>query len=166
MTKVLVAYMSSTGNTKKVAEAIYGAISAEKELKPISEVEDLGGYDLAFLGFPTRMMGPDKKAKKLLERHCTQGRKVALFVTHGAREDEPDVQEWMAKFKQAASGAELVGAFDCQGQMASGVKTVIKIFGDKELKAKVRADSSAGQPDEARLERARAFATETMSRLG
>ncbi len=28
--KVLVAYMSKTGNTKKVAEAIYGEITGEK----------------------------------------------------------------------------------------------------------------------------------------
>src|SRR5512137_1891517 len=69
MTRVLVAYMTSTGNTKKVAEAIYGEISAEKEIKPIQEVQSLGGYDLAFLGFPTHGYGPDKKTREMIARH-------------------------------------------------------------------------------------------------
>ena len=50
--KVLVAYMSKTGNTKKVAEVIYDEIQGEKEIKTIEEVESLNSYDLAFLGFP------------------------------------------------------------------------------------------------------------------
>jgi flavodoxin len=33
--KVLVAYMSQTGNTKKVADAIYGALPEPREIKPI-----------------------------------------------------------------------------------------------------------------------------------
>src|SRR4030042_5468710 len=75
--KVLVAYMSSTGNTKKIAEAIYGEIAAEKEIKLIGEVEDIGAYDLTFLGFPTHGYGPDKKTKAFLETLCKAGKKVA-----------------------------------------------------------------------------------------
>jgi flavodoxin len=125
--KVLVAYMSSTGNTKKVAEAIYGEITSEKEIRRIEDVQDIGIYDLSFLGFPTRQFGPDKKTKEFLEKQCKEGRKVALFVTHCAPEDVPEVQEWMAKFKQAAAGANLVGFFDCQGELAKGVEMVMKI---------------------------------------
>jgi len=163
--KVLVAYMSSTGNTKKIAEAIYGEIAAEKEIKPVSEVENLGGYDLSFLGFPTHGYGPDKKTKALLGGLCKDGRKVALFVTHSAPEDEPEVAEYMAKFRQAASGAELVGTFDCQGQLAKGVKFIMKISPNKKLRSDAKRDNSHGQPDESRLEKARAFAREAMSRV-
>ena len=88
--KVLVAYKSSTGNTKKVAEAIYSEITGEKELKRIEDVQDIGIYDLSFLGFPTHQFGPDKKTKEFLEKQCTGGRKVALFVTHCAPEDAPE----------------------------------------------------------------------------
>jgi len=164
MTKVLVAYVTATGNTKKVAEAIYGEISADKEIKPIRDVQDIGGYDLAFLGFPTHGYGPDKKTVKIIESHCTKGRKVALFVTHAAPEDEPEVPEWMAKFKQAAAGAELVGFFDCQGQLSGGAKFIMKLM-SKKTREDARKDSSLGQPDQTRLDRARAFARETMSRL-
>lgn len=165
MTKILVAYMTSTGNTKKVAEAIYEEIPAEKEIKPISEVQDIGGYDLAFLGFPTHGYGPDKKTKKILEKHCTEGRKVALFVTHAAPENESEVPEWMAKFKEAAGGAELVGFFDCQGQLAKSAKFIMSIAPNKKLRADAKKDNSFGQPDQTRLDNARSFAKETMSRL-
>jgi len=159
--KVLVAYMTSTGNTKKVAEAIYGEIEAEKEIKPISDVQDVGSYDLAFLGFPTHGYGPDKKTKKILGDLCTMDRKVALFVTHGAPESEPEVQQWMEKFKDAAKGAEVVGLFDCQGQLAASAKFVMRLMGKKQ-RDEARRDNSQGQPDQTRLERARAFARDTM----
>lgn len=163
--KVLVAYMSSTGNTKKIAEAIYGEIAADKEIKAVSEVESLGGYDLAFLGFPTHGYGPDKKTKAILEKLCKDKKKVALFVTHAAPETEPEVAEYIAKFKQAASGAEIVGTFDCQGQLASGVKFIMKISPNKKLRSDAKRDNSKGQPDENRIEKARTFAKDTVSRI-
>ncbi len=165
MTRVLVAYLSSTGNTKKVAEAIYGEISAEKEIKPIREVQDIEGYDLAFLGFPTHGYGPDKKTRAMIERLCTKGKKVALFVTHGAPENEPEVPEWMVKFRQAAANAELVGFFDCQGQLAKSAKFIMSISPNKKLRADAKKDNSLGQPDKTRLDKARSFAAETMSQF-
>lgn len=164
--KVLVAYMSSTGNTKKVAEAIYGEITSEKEIMRIEDVQDIGIYDLSFLGFPTRQFGPDKKTKEFLEKQCKEGRKVALFVTHCAPENVPEVPEWMAKFKQAAAGGNLVGFFDCQGELAKGVEMVMKIAPKKEIRFFAKNHNSKGQPDEARLMRAREFARDTMNRVG
>lgn len=164
--KVLVAYMSSTGNTKKIAEAIYGEIPSEKEIRPIGEVQDIGAYDLSFLGFPTHGYGPDKKTVAHLERLCKDGRKVALFVTHGAPENEPEVQGWMAKFKQAAAPAEVVAVSDYQGQLAKGVKLFMKISPNKKLRSDAKRDNSQGQPDQTRVERARAFARETVGRVG
>ena len=81
--KVLVAYMSRTGNTKKVAEAIYGAIPQPKEIKRVEDVTSLEGYDLAFLGFPMHSFGPDKPVKTFLETHV-KDRAIALFITHMA----------------------------------------------------------------------------------
>ena len=164
--KVLVAYMSKTGNTKKVAEAIYHEISQDKELKRIEEVTDIGPYDLCFLGFPMRQLGPDKKTKELLQRYCTNGRKVALFVTHAAPEDYEELPQWLERFRQASSGADLVGLFDCQGQMAAGVKFVLRISTNKKYRMWAKMDSSRGQPDAARLEKARAFSRRTMLQLG
>jgi len=163
--KVLVAFMSKTGNTKKVAEAIYGEISGEKELKRIEDVQDIGIYDLSFLGFPTHQFGPDKKTEQFLREQCIQGRKVALFVTHCAPEDVPELPQWMEKFKQEAAGANLVGFFDCQGQLAKSIETMMKIAPKKEIRFFARNHHSEGQPDETRLARARVFARETLARV-
>ncbi|MGQ9514924.1 MAG: flavodoxin family protein [Thermoproteota archaeon] len=155
--KVLVAYMSRTGNTKKVAEAIYGAIPQPKEIKRIEDLTSLEGYDLSFLGFPIHAFGPDKEAKTFLETHV-KGRTTALFITHMAPEDAPPLQGWIKKFRDSAIGANIIGIFDCQGQLNSRpLKFIMRLM---------RSDSSQGQPDEKRLERARAFAKEMMNKLG
>ncbi len=161
----MVAYMSKTGNTKKIAEAIYGEIPADKEIKPIAEVQDITQYGLAFLGFPVHGYGPDKKTKELLSKLCTKGAKVALFVTHAAPENDSEVPEVMAKFKQAASGADIVGCFDCQGQLAGGVKLFMKISMNKKLMADAKRDNSKGQPDASRVEKAKVFARETLQKF-
>ena len=112
--KVLVAYMSKTGNTKKVAEAIFEEIGDEKEIKTVDGVDSVEGYDLAFLGFPIHNLGPDKKTVKFLEKHCVNGRTVALFITHASPEGHEDLPPMLDKFRQAASGTNIVDMFDCQ----------------------------------------------------
>jgi len=67
--KVLVAYMSQTGNNKEIAEAIFGAIPYPKEIKRVEDVASLEGHDLAFLGFPMHAFGPYEPVKTFLETH-------------------------------------------------------------------------------------------------
>ena len=165
MVKVLVAYMSKTGNTRKVAEAMFEVIDGEKEIKPIDEVDTIEGYGVAFLGFPIHQEGPDKKAARLLEQHCTEGRKVVLFITHAAPEDNPELPPMLDKFRQAARGAEIVGFFDCQGQLDKSTKRIMSMLPSAKLRRWAREDNSAGQPDQARLDRARAFSRSVMERL-
>jgi len=162
--RALVAYMSKTGNTKKVAQAIYETLDCEKEMLPIDQVASIEGYDLSFLGFPMQKMGPDPRAVRFLQKHCQPGRDVALFITHAAPEDEEILGGWLAKSRDAAANANIVGMFDCQGQLAAGVKFVMSIVPDRELRAMAKRDNSQGQPDATRLARARAFARETLER--
>ncbi len=163
--KILVAYMSKTGNTKKVAEAIFEGINDEKEIKAIDEVDSLEGYDLAFLGFPVQKMGPDKKTVKLLEKHCINGRNVALFITHASPEDGQDLPPWLDKFRQAARGANIVDMFDCQGELAKAVKLFMSIYPNAKFRIWAKQDNSKGQPDKARLDRARDFSKNVMERF-
>ena len=156
--------MSRTGNTKKIAEAIYGAIPQPKDIKPVEDVTSLEGYDLAFLGFPVHSFGPDEPTKTFLETHV-QDRAIALFITHMAPEHSPALQEIIQKFRDAAVGANIVGIFNCQGQACEEVKTFMLNSNIPLLRAAAQADSSQGQPDATRLERARTFANETMIRL-
>jgi len=158
----LVSYSSQTGNTKKVAEAIFDELSGEKELKPLEHVMNLEGYDLAFIGFPVHSAGPAKDAKSFLESNSA-GKKLALFVTHAAPEDAPDLPKILDACKAAATGAELVGVFDCQGELSQDVigfllksdNPALRAFGEYGPQTK-------GQPDSVCLERARDFAREVM----
>lgn len=162
--KILVAYMTKTGNTKKVAEAIFEEIGGEKEIKPIEEVASIEGYGLAFLGFPIHQMGPDKRTEKLLKKHCAGGRKVVLFITHASPEDGPDLPPMLDKFTQAARGAEIIDMFHCQGELAKGIKRFMSIWPNAQFRKWAREDNSQGQPDESRIERARSFAREVMKK--
>ena len=163
--KVLVAYMSKTGNTKKVAEAIYEEISGEKVIKKINEVDSIEGFDLTFLGFPIHALGPDKKTISFLQKHCTNGRKVALFVTHCAPEEAEELPSWLDKFKQAASGANIIDMFNCQGELSRTVKRFMSIYPKAEVRSWAKRDNSKGQPDNTRLEKARAFSRSVMEKV-
>lgn len=160
------AYISETGNTRKVAQAIYDEIPGEKDFMPVCDVPDSSVYDLIFMGFPMHQFGPDKKATMRMKQHCVPGRKVALFVTHAAPESEPELQGWLSKFKDAASGAEIIGFFDCQGQMSIPVKMVLRLSRDRKLREWAKADSSHGQPDEFRIKKAKEFAQEVLGKVG
>ncbi|MBN1677752.1 MAG: hypothetical protein JW880_04365 [Candidatus Thermoplasmatota archaeon] len=75
-------------------------------------------------------------------------------MTHAALEYMSGLPEWMAGFKQAAGGANLVGFFDCQGGPAKGVKSIMRIPSNKKSRTWPKMDESKGQPDHARLEKA------------
>lgn len=162
--KVLVGYMSQTGNTKKVAEAIFGEIEAEKEMRSLEEIATLEGFDLAFIGLPLQGFGPANDAKVFLEQHSA-GKKIALFVTHAVTEGYEELPEWLGKCREAAAGADIVGFFDCQGELAEAIAEVLKQSGDPKLVGfgEMRPDT-LGQPDAGRLEKARAFAKEVMAK--
>jgi flavodoxin len=162
--KVLVAYRSQSGNTQKIAEAIYGAISEQKEIKRTEEVNSLEGYDLAFLGFTIYALGPDEPVVNFLKSHV-KDKTIALFITHASPEGAPPLQGWIQKFKDAAASANIVDVFNCQGALSQQVKAVMLNHSDPQLRAWAQNDNSQGQPDAARIERARVFAKETIEKV-
>jgi flavodoxin len=162
--KVLIAYHSVSGNTRKVAEAIYKEIRADKDLKPLSDVKDLKGYDLSFIGFPIHAYGPANEAKAFLEKKVA-GKDIALFITHAAREDGPLIEQWLAACKIAASGANIVGLFHCRWELAQNVADMMLGSKDPQLIAWAEhRPETLGQPDAGRLKKARKFAKEIMGK--
>jgi flavodoxin len=156
--KILVTYVSTTGNTKKVAEAIYEVLPEEKDIEEITAVESLEGYDLVFVGFPVIAFGPNPAAREFLENKA-QGAKVALFITHATPEDSEDVGAWLEKCRDAAAGAEVVGFFNCQGELDPKVAEMLLKSDDPMMRGfGEQAPGTVGQPDQSRLQRARAFA--------
>ncbi|MBM4039590.1 MAG: flavodoxin family protein [Planctomycetes bacterium] len=73
MAKMLIAYHSRGGNTRKMAELIHAGAGGLKgiqvDLKPVVEVEpaSLLGYDAIVLGSPTYYGLPSAEVKKLLD---------------------------------------------------------------------------------------------------
>lgn len=163
--KILVTYFSQTGRTRMVAEAIYGAITGEKEIKTFDQVDRLEKYDLIFIGFPIIAFGPAPQGKEFLANYAT-GAKVALFITHAAPENQEGLAIWLDKCREAATGAQLMGMFDCMGELSEQVADFLIKSNDPVLQAfGERRGETLGQPDETRLQRARQFALEIINKL-
>lgn len=162
--KVMIVYMSLSGNTKKIAEAIYQELQGEKELNTFDQVDTLEGYDLVFVGFPMHGFGIPEEGRDFLENHC-QDRNIALFVTHGAPENSPELQPWLDKFTAAASGADVIDMFNCQGELAQYVvDALLKSDNPRHHDYAKAAPTTKGQPDTSRVERARVFAREVLEK--
>lgn len=138
--KYLVTYFSLTGNTKRVAEAIYDALPAEKTIKPFNEVDTLEGVDLAFVGFPVMQFGPPAAARKFLGEHAT-GRRIALFITHAmlTGSDDPRQQAMLSneleKCRSACAKSDLAGLFHCQGELSETMADELRESGIPALMA-------------------------------
>jgi flavodoxin len=162
--KTLVTYLSQSGNTKKVAEAIYGELDGEKEIKALSEVKDLEGYDLAFIGFPVLQFDIPPKVKEFLSGN-TKGKDIAIFMTHAVPEGFEAIHSWTGSARQTAADANLLGTFDCQGELAQPVIDMLLKAEDPQMKAfGEMGPSTKGQPDESRLQKAREFARDIQAK--
>jgi flavodoxin len=163
--KTLVTYMTQTGNTQKIAEAIYGELEGEKDIKPIGEVTDLEGYDLAFIGFPVLQFDVPANVKTFLSGK-TSGKNIATFMTHAMPEGFEAIHSWTGSCAQAAEGANILGTFDCQGELAQPVIDMLLKADDPQMKAfGEMGPSTKGQPDESCVQKAKAFAKEVQAKL-
>ncbi len=114
--KNLVVYSSKTGNTKKLAEAIYGHIPGEKEIKPVSEAPDPEGYTFIAAGFRIENGEPDPAIQEYLKR-ILDDCQVFLFATHASERGSEVVKNAMKKARDLAKRARIVGEFDCLGEV-------------------------------------------------
>ncbi len=158
MMKVLVTYFTQSGNTKKLAEAIYDGVErqAAKEIFPIDEVQDLDEYDLIFCGFPVHassLPGPVEKFIKTIP----EGKNVALFATHGSLRGGPLA---ITAFHYAiclAPKLTIVGTFGCRGEVNS--KVIDSLMQNPEHRWwAMESQSALGHPDQGELEDAKEFA--------
>jgi menaquinone-dependent protoporphyrinogen oxidase len=85
-TKVLVAYATSYGSTKEIAEVISETLRSqglEVDLRPIQKVQILEGYSAVVLGAPLYMFHLHKKALRFLTQHqkmLTDHLPLAIFA--------------------------------------------------------------------------------------
>ena len=118
--RTLVLYSSQSGNTKKLADVIYGVLPNDKKIFSIDEApEILADIDLIALGFWFQGGKPDLKATRFLPQ--LNNKKIFLFVTHGAAKGSAHAQQGMAAAIALAAGAKVIGTFSCQGEVSSQV---------------------------------------------
>lgn len=155
--KALVTCFSQTGNTEKVARAIFDGIeAAEKDLVAISDVRNIDAYDLVFCGFPVHAHSVPPAVEVFLEA-LPDGTNVALFSTHGSLRGGTLAVQALYHAITVAPGLRILGTFGCRGKVdRSLLEHLMKKPENAAWAAEAR--SAATHPDRADLEDAAEFA--------
>jgi flavodoxin I len=180
--KVLVAYYSETGNTEKIARAIYEEASKdhESDLKKIKEVtaDTLNSYDLVFLGSACHSADLAAPVKRILEALPKSPKfKLAGFFTHSVPCPEGNARtrdlfnRWAGKcivsFEKVSKEKpiDFKGYFNCQGVPSPPIQEFIKnevIVSADEWQVYMKEVRE--HPSVENLRRAKEFAREVLSR--
>ncbi|HSW39762.1 MAG TPA: flavodoxin family protein [Acidobacteriota bacterium] len=161
--KILVAYYSETGNTEKIAFAIYDSIHAEKEIKKVMDLDNPQGYDLIFFGFPVVEHSVPPQAAAGLKK-IPEGQKIAFFSTHGSMRGGIKARQAFEHALGLAAKARVLGHFGCRGKVPS---SLLEWFEGK-IEHRAWAEEAAGSfrhPDENDMEDAKRFAAEMIDKL-
>jgi len=133
--RVLVAYYSETGNTKKVARAICEEVSKEHEasLKRVSEITvgDLNDYEVVFLGSACHSTDLAAPVKRILDAipHAPKF-KLAGFFTHAT--SPGGFHRWasncISSFQETSreKNVDFRGYYNCQGVPSPPIQEFIK----------------------------------------
>ncbi|MCX5834486.1 MAG: hypothetical protein NTV99_08270 [Deltaproteobacteria bacterium] len=154
--KVLVTYFTQTGNTEKVARAVFDAIDVEKEILPVGEVRTVQGYDIIFIGFPVIAHAVPVKVQPFI-KSLPAGQKVAFFSTHGSLRGGQLPKQAFEDAIGLAAGKKVLGYFGCRGKVSP--KIIDAMMKQPENRAWAEeAQTADGHPDAADLKDARGFA--------
>jgi flavodoxin len=155
--KALVTYYSETGNTEKLAQAVFEGIERmDKEILPIQEVDKVDDYDIIFCGFPVHASSVPGKAEALL-RKIPEGKKLALFGTHGSLRGGQLAVTAFYYAMSLAPHATVIGTFGCRGKVKPSLLDALMQKPEHRAWAQ-EASSAVGHPDEADLEDGKEFA--------
>ena len=162
MNKTLVTYFSRTGNTKKVAEAIFETLAGDKSLKPMNEVQSLDEYGLVFIGFPVHSHSVPYEVEKFL-KDIPAAKKIALFSTHGSLRGHKLSREAIEYAVILTSKAKVLGTFSCRGRLSMQALDVLSQSPEHQEWTEM-AVSANSHPNETDLAEAKAFAREIKMR--
>lgn len=133
--RVLVAYYSETGNTEKVARAIYDEVSMNHsaDLKKVAEVtiDTLSSYNLVFLGSACHSSDLASPVQRILNAIPDSPKfKLAGFFTHAT--SSGGFEKWASKcvssFQEISKEKKIdfKGYFNCQGAPSPPIQEFIR----------------------------------------
>lgn len=176
--RVLVSYLSQTGNTEKIARAIYNEVSKghDVDLKKIEDVnaETFNHYDLVFIGGPCQMGDLAAPVKKILGSLPNSPKyKIAGFYTHGApAEEKEDYIKCLSTFQKCCAEKQIdfLGCFECQGFPTPQIHQIVTDYlirnkGYTDERVKQRFEKAKNRPNLEDEKNARAFAREILSKF-
>jgi len=155
--KTLVTYYSESGNTEKLANAIYEGLDAtDNEMEKISETLNFSDYDVIFMGFPVHSSSVPSKVEKCLKQ-IPQGKMLAIFGTHGSLRGGPLAISAFYHATTLAQKAKIIGTFGCRGEVKSSLLEMLINKPEYKFWA-LEAQSAESHPDDADLEDGKQFA--------
>jgi flavodoxin len=119
----VVVYSSQTGNTKKVAKAIFEILPDMKILCSIEDAPAIDDNDFLALGFWIDRGFPDAKAQRYMK--TLRGKRIGLFGTLGSYHDIDYVVDCLTRAKKLLKNNSILGSFICQGKIAPEVLEMI-----------------------------------------
>lgn len=160
--KTQVLYQSRTGNTQKLAQAIFEEIPGNnKDIQVLSGQKDYDLGEIYFIGFWTDR--GTASAEILDYLGSLQGKKIALFGTcgmGGSEEYYKKIEENVRVFIEEDN--EYLGAYLCQGKMPMAVREKYTAMKNEKNAAQIDAmirnfDQALLHPDAKDLDGARMF---------
>lgn len=161
MMKVLVTYFTQSGNTEKVAQAIYQAIGGNKEMVSLKEAKNPDSYEIVFCGFPVHSHSVPLPVQNFI-KSISPGKQLALFATHGSLRGGELATTAIEHAISLASKLRVLGTFGCRGKVDP--KLIEALLKKPEHRAWAEtAKSAVSHPDESDLEDAKQFAKKILT---
>lgn len=165
--QAMVVYSSRTGNTQKIATAIFAAIPGEsKDLQRAGEYKGKDA-DIFFVGFWTDQGTCNTEIANLLSG--LHGKKIALFGTCGAGKNDVYYEQIIRQARSWIAPDNIyLGDFMCQGKMPIQVRKRFEGMlapgnDDPNIKLMIRNfDEALLHPDGRDLEEAAEFSRQMM----
>jgi len=116
--KIGIVYSSITGNTKKVADAIFNSLEGKAKIFRVKKDEfNYKDFDIILIGYWCRRTFMDNDSFELLK--TIKGKKIATFGTAGMYPDSTYANKCHEKIQQEIKKEnEFIGSFLCQGKIS------------------------------------------------
>jgi flavodoxin I len=161
--KVLVTYFSQTGNTEKLARAIYDAIPFEKELLRIKDVKSSQGYNLIFIGFPVQVHSVPPAVHPFL-KNLPDKQPIAFFCTHGSIRGGHLPKQAIEHAMSLALRAKVLGTFGVRGKVNPKVIEALMDTLENQAWAE-EAQGAIDHPNDADLADGKTFARHILAKI-